>query len=320
MNLQWQPVSSILLEAGYVGSKGTHLPTQRLINQALLASPSNPVNGITTNTAANASLRAPFIGFSTSGLVYLEDDTDSSYNSLQLSATKRISHGLQFLVSYTFSKSLDNNSGASTSVFNTVSGDQDDLKQNRGLSDFDRRHRFVVNYIYEVPYWGFALPKNRFTNTVFGGWEVSGVTTWQSGSPFTINDSTGATLFGETTSRASWAPGASMANVMTSGSIESRLSGYFNTAAFVTAGTGWGNTGRNILRGPSQANYDFSAVKNFAIGERRNLQWRSEFFNIFNHPNFGNPSSSISTVSTFGTINSTVANPRVIQFALKFLF
>ncbi len=107
---------------------------------------------------------------------------------------------------------------------------------------------------------------------------------------------------------------------MTSGSVESRLNGYFNTAGFVTAGTGWGNTGRNILRGPSQANFDFSAVKNFAIGERRNLQWRSEFFNIFNHPNFGNPSSSISTVSTFGTINSTVANPRVIQFALKFLF
>lgn len=320
LNLQWQPITSVLLEAGYVGSKGTHLPTQRLINQALLASPSSPVNGITTNTAANASLRAPFIGFSTSGLVYLEDDTDSSYNSLQLSATKRLSHGLQFLVSYTFSKSLDNNSGGSTSVFNTVSGDQNDLKQNRGLSDFDRRHRFVVNYIYEAPYWGFALPKNRVTNTIFGGWELSGVTTWQSGSPFSIADTTGATLYGETTSRASWAPGASIATAMTSGSIESRLNGYFNTSAFVTAGTGWGNTGRNILRGPSQANFDFSAVKNFSLGERRNLQWRSEFFNIFNHPNFGNPSSSISTVSTFGTINSTVANPRVVQFALKFLF
>ncbi len=208
LNLQWQPVNSLLLEAGYVGSKGTHLPTQRLINQALLASPSNPINGITTNTAANASLRAPFVGFSTSGLVYLEDDTDSNYNSLQLSATKRISHGLQFLISYTFSKSIDNNSGASTSVFNTVSGDQNDLKQNRGLSDFDRRHRFVVNYIYEVPYWGFALPKNGLTRTIFGGWELAGVTTWQSGSPFSINDSTGATLYGETTSRASWATGS----------------------------------------------------------------------------------------------------------------
>jgi outer membrane receptor protein involved in Fe transport len=320
LNLQWQAEHSLLFEIGYVGSKGVHLPTQRLINQAILASPRNPVNGISTNTAANASLRAPYIGFSTSGLVYLEDDTDSSYNSLQISATKRISHGLQFLFSYTFSRSIDNNSGASTSVFNTGSGDQSNLAQAKGLSDFDVTHRMVVNYIYDIPYWGFALGRNRLTNALFSGWELSGVTTWQSGTPFSITDATGATLYGETTSRASWASGATQETAAKSGSVESRLSAYFNTAAFTTAGTGWGNTGRNILRGPSQANFDFSVVKNFSLGEQRRLQWRSEFFNVFNHPNFGNPAGAVNTVSTFGSITSTVGNPRVVQFALKFLF
>jgi hypothetical protein len=237
-----------------------------------------------------------------------------------MSATKRMSHGLQFLASYTFSKSLDNNSGGVSSVFITSSGDQRNLGQAYGPSDFDRTHRFVINYIYQVPYWGFGLTRNGLTRTVFADWQLSGVTTWQSGLPFTITDANGGALYGATTSRANFASGASASSAKKSGSTQSRLNAYFDPAAFVTAGDYFGNTSRNLLRGPRQSDWDLSVVKNFSIGGERRLEWRSEFFNLFNHTAFGLPASAVSTPSTFGSITSTVGNPRIVQFAAKVLF
>src|SRR5207248_1446231 len=150
----------------------------------------------------------------------------------------------------------------------------------------------------------------------FTGWQISGVTTVQTGSPINITDSRGASLFGSTASRASWAPGATVETATLSGSPESRLNAYFNKAAFTSAGTLWGNVGRNVLTGPGQANMDMSLTKITPFMESRMVEWRMEVFNVLNHPNFANPSGN-STSAAFGTITSTVANARLIQFGMR---
>lgn len=320
-NVQYAILKNTLLEVGYVGSKGVKLPTQIYLNQPDIATPSHPVNGLTTTTVNNASQRVPFLGMGPASLVYLKTNADSIYHSGQVSVTQRLSHGLQFLASYTYSHSIDDSSGDSSSVFVNPSGDQLNLHQATGSSDFDRPHRFIINYIYDLPYLGFHLvPQNRLTKQVLGGWQASGVTTLQTGTPFNVTDANGATYYGTSTSRASYAAGRTAASAMKSGPITGKYKAYFDTTAFVTSGTGYGNVGRNVLRGPGQANWDFSALKNFPIYERTSFQFRAEFFNIFNHTNFANPGSALSSSSSFGVISSTVGNPRVIQFAGKILF
>jgi len=319
MNLQYEFPGEMLLEVGYVGSKGTHLPWTRNVNQTQLASPSNPINGITTNTASNAADRVQYIGFSNTGFTQVQTGADSHYDSLQTSVTKRLSHGLQFLAAYTWGKSIDDNSGSSGSTLSSISGDATNTRQARGPSDYDRRHRFTFSYVYAIPTWGFGLNDSAFGRKFFAGWQVSGITTFQSGAPFSITDSKGASLFGSTASRASWAPGATKDTATLSGSTESRLTAYFNKAAFMSAGTLWGNTGRNILTGPGQQNFDASLSKITPFKESRLVEWRMEVFNLLNHPNFANPENKM-TSAAFGTITSTVANARVIQFGLRIVY
>ena len=320
VNLQYQISQSTALELGYVGTKGSRLATQRLINQPILAGAGSPVNGETTNTAANAQLRVPYVGFSPTGLVWLETSTDSRYNSMQASVTRRFSKGVRFLAAYTWAKSLDNNSGSGTgATFTPADGDQTHLSLNRGLSDFDRKHRLVVNFSYNIPKWGFGLNNTSFGKRFFDGWQLAGVVVAQSGTPISILDTSGAALYGTANSRASWAPGATVATAQLSGRTQARLNQYFNTAAFVRSGNLFGDSGRNILRGPSQRNTDLSINKNIAITERVKLEWRSEFFNILNITNFANPGGSI-TAASYGVIRNTTGNPRVIQMALKLGF
>jgi outer membrane receptor protein involved in Fe transport len=319
LSLQWEAAKDTLVEVDYVGSKGVSLPDRRAINQALLASPSDPINGITINTTANTGLRVPYEGFSPDGLLAEETAADSRYNSLQASVTRSLSHGLRLLASYTFSKSTDDTSGGSTSVFSEVAGDEAHLWVNKAPSDFDRTHRLVVNASYGIPAWGFGWNRTAFGQKFFSGWEVSGVGIAQSGTPFSITDSSGAAYFGVTGSTASYALGDTRQTAELSGSVEGRLNEYFNTAAFVKAGDYFGNAGRNILRGPWQRNVDFVVTKRFAIGERLNTEFRSEFFNAFNMVNFSSPAANIAGAN-FGVITSTQGNPRVVQFALKLLF
>ncbi|MBM3762713.1 MAG: carboxypeptidase regulatory-like domain-containing protein [Acidobacteria bacterium] len=320
LNLQYQATASTMVEVGYQGTKGTRLATQRLINQPILASPEQPINGITTNTTGNAALRVPYVGFSPTGLVWLETSTDSRYNSLQASVSRRFSKGLRLLGAYTFAKSLDNNSGSGTGAsFTQTDGDQLRLGLNRGLSDFDRTHRMVFNFSYNIPNWGFGLNRTAFGKKFFDGWQVSGVSIIQSGTPISILDTSGAALYGTSNSRASWAPGATVESATLEGRPQDRLNRYFDTVAFVRSGNLWGDTGRNILRGPSQRNVDLSVNKRFAITERVAAEWRSEFFNVFNLVNFANPGGSITAVS-YGVIRNTTGNPRVIQLAVKLVF
>ena len=318
-NVQWEATKDTMIEVGYAGSKGTSLPVRRAISQALLASPQNPVNGITTNTTANIDSRVPYLGFSPDGLLAEETDGDSRYNSLQASVTRRMSHGLRFLASYTWSKSMDDTSGGSTTIFSEVTGDESNLASSKGVSDFDRTHRFVVNLGYEVPNWGFGWKNSGVGRRLFGGWVVSGIVIAQSGTPYTVSDSGGALYYGTTGSRANFASGATLATAVKSGSPESRLNAYFNVAAFTKSGDYFGNAGRNILRGPAQRNTDFSVSKQIPIKEKLHAEFRSEFFNIFNMVNFADPAGNLNS-SGVGIIKGTNGNPRVIQFALKVVF
>lgn len=320
LNIQRQLTTATLLEIGYVGTKGSRLATQRLINQPLLASADAPINGQTTNTSGNAPLRVPYIGFSPTGLVWLETSTSSSYHSMQVSLTRRLSKGLRLLASYTWAKSLDNNSGSGTgATFTQTDGDQTRLDLNRGLSDFDRTQRLVVNFSYEIPNWGFGWKGTAFGRRFFGGWQLAAVSILQSGTPFSILDTSGAALYGTANSRASWAAGATAESAQGSGRAQDRLNRYFNTAAFARAGNFFGDSGRNILRGPIQRNLDLSINKRIPVRERLAVEWRSEFFNLFNIANFANPGSSI-TAASYGVIRNTTGNPRVIQMALKLTF
>jgi outer membrane receptor protein involved in Fe transport len=318
-NFQYEILTNIRLEIGYAGSKGVSLPDRRAIDQAILASPTNPINGITTNTSANVSLRQPFIGFSPEGLLAEETAADSRYNSLQTTLTRRYANGLRFLFSYTFSKSIDDTSGGATSIFSEITGDESNIGSSKGPSDFDRTHRAVANFGYSIPKFGFKLNDTVLGKQLFSGWEISGVTVIQSGTPFSITDSTGAVYYGVTSSRANYAPGATLATAQLSGSPESRLTEYFNTAAFTKAGNYFGDVGRNTMRGPMQRNLDFSVNKHFAVTERISAEFRAEFFNILNFVNFSNPNSSSSSTS-FGVISATEGNPRIVQFALKLMF
>jgi hypothetical protein len=319
LNLQWQAMRDTLVEVGYVGTKGVSLPDWRQIDQALLASPQAPIYGQTTNTSANASLRVPYEGFSATGLMLEETAADSRYNALQASVTRRFSHGLQFLAAYTFSKSMDDTSGGSTTLFSTLVGNQADLGANKALSDFDRPSRLTLSLTYEIPRWGFGWNNSAFGKKFFSGWMVSTVGLVQTGLPFSVTDSTGAAFYGVTSSTASWAPGATISTAELSGRTESRLNEYFDTAAFAKAGDYFGTAARNVLRGPSQRNIDLALSKRTAIGDRLQVDFRSEFFNAANTPNFTSPNGSI-TSSSFGEITSITGNPRVVQFALKMMF
>ena len=321
LNAQVQAAQNTVVEIGYVGSHGVALPLETLVNQAILASPTNPVNGVTTNTTANVQSRVPYVGFSPSGLIYLQTRASSIYNSLQTSVTQRLSHGLQLLASYTYSKSLDTQSSPTDgTTFTTFNGDQTNLAGNYGPSDYDRKNRVVVSGVYSVPAFGFALDRTAMSKKAFTGWQLSGVGTAQSGLPYSVTDASGGALYGGTTSEANFAPGASVATARLNGRTESRLTQYFNTNAFTSAGNLFGNAGRNILRGPFQRNIDLSIIKQTTIHDATNFEFRTEFFNILNFANFANPSSAISSPTSFGVISNTVGNPRIIQFVAKVNF
>ena len=325
-----------VLEVGYVGTHAVHLRETRDSQQAILVSPAHPLvvtnpSGtftITTNTVSNAPARVLAQGLNGySGFELFANDAYSHYHSLQATLSRRSGHGY-FQGAYTFSKSTDATSTGNT-AFNTAFNDQTNLADSRGLSDFDRKHRLAVSYVYEFPFFADAT---GFKGAALRGWGLTGVTIFQSGTPFSILDSGAGTAFdGITTitTGASLAPGATLASGLTSGGTESRLNGYVNINAFAHApiigddgaATGFGNLGRNVYRGPFEQTWDFSLVKNFRITERQQLRFTSDFFNIWNHPVFSSPAfTDVESPATFGHITTTENNPRIIQFSLRYAF
>jgi hypothetical protein len=352
LTLQRALGKSWVLEVGYVGTHAIHLRETRDAIQSVDASPAHPftvtdTNGnsyqITTNTFANAIARTPAPGLNGySGYQIFANDAYSTYNALQATASRR--WGQNYVqAAYTFSKNIDATSTGNT-AFNTAYNDQSNINASRGISDFNRPQRLALSYVYNFPFFAHATGAKE---VLLGNWAFSGVTIFQSGIPFSIYDSSAGTAFlgqGSTPLLgASLAAGASIASGLTSGNIHQRISnGYLNPSAFVPAPllyptqcqsdpnfcpTGFGDLSRNLYHGPFQQNWDASLIKYFKIGERQEIRFTADFFNIWNHTNFANPSVTdieaylaSPTNSPFGKIVGTVGTPRLVQFSLRWSF
>jgi Carboxypeptidase regulatory-like domain len=352
LNLQTTLAKDWTFEIGYQGSRGTKLLQGRSFNQAALASPPNPIRGETSNTVTNpltfepgnVGLRVPIEGFDSAFSTLIESAGASWYNALGASVSKRFSHGLQLLASYTWASALETNPSYTTGSFTGGFrlGDQNSARANYGFDDFIRPQRFVISYLYELPWFkaGSAL-KTR----VLGGWSVAGVTTFQNGQKLTIVDTNVLNAYGINSTqgdRVQLAPGCTNNTLVTRGSVSSRIDNYFNTSCFIIPpivgadgmATAFGNSGNGIVTGPDQRNFDISAIKKIPFTESKSLEFRAEFFNAFNTPSFANPSLNAGSVtldpntgspallldSSFGHITRTSVAPRIIQFALKFYF
>jgi len=353
LTLQRELARQWILEIGYVGTHSIHLRETRTSLQAQDVR-NNPItitnqlgqpSTISFDTFSNGPARSrslPINGYS--GMQLFANDAYSHYHSLQTTLSRRWGAGY-FQAAYTFSRSTDATSSGNT-AFNTAFNDESSLVASRGLSDFDRTHRLVVSYRYDLP---FAASATGAKKVFLQGWTVSGITILQSGTPFSVIDSgAGSAFIGPgltTTLGGQLAPGGSIAAGKTSGDIHNRLNSYLNINNFTTAplvypfdpanpsttcdpvknpnfcATNFGDLGRNIYRGPHQQNWDFSLIKNFHLGERQSLRFTTDFFNIWNHANFANPAQSdVENPSTFSRITQTVGTPRLIQFSLRYAF
>ena len=371
-SVQFGLLKNTLLEVAYVGTRALKLFKLIAINQGRLAGPQNPVVNavtgavITTNTPTNAQLRAPFQGVALgSNFVQLQTSGRSVYNSLQASLTRRLSRGLQFLASYTYAKSIDDGSATgggsgTTGIINSgLTNDtnlvfqQFDNLGNRGVSDFDRTHRFVLSFLWELPKPALAR-RSKAGRILFSNWQMSGIVTAMSGLPIDIIDSLAGTFYLGANA------GGARPNFVSGISAMSNIPAgyYFNPFAFArptvlagqiipssngtatasATGTDFGNVGRNVLRGPKQSNCDISIIRRFRLDESKNIEFRAEMFNLFNQVNFANPISNFNAVTQsggtidantgrilgnagdFGKIISTSNNARIVQLAMKFSF
>jgi hypothetical protein len=276
----------------------------------------------------------PFEGFSAPGFQAVESEGASWYNSLQATLSKRLSHGMQFIAAYTWARELDTDGGNAieTAGGNVESlGNQYGQRSRYGSVDFLPEQRLVISYLYQIP----APMRDAGFGRLVNGWQVSGVSTFQTGDILTLQGTNSTNVAGITSDRAEIAANCSNGQLETSGPLESRLGGaggkgYFNTSCIAPypvvgadgVATGFGNGGVGNVVGPGQQNWDISLVKHTAFNffnDAANVEFRTEFFNAFNHPIFANP-DLVSTDATFGDISTTANNPRIIQFALKLNF
>jgi hypothetical protein len=290
-NVQREVFRNLALMVGYFGSKGTHLISRRNLNQ--------PING--ARPFPELSQSSPILpGTNLGNITQVESGGNSSYNALWITGTRRFAHGVQFNASYTFSKSLDYNSFSTGGI---VGQDSYDVKGDRGLSDFDARHRFVFNGIYDLPFRG-----SEFAD----GWQLAVIVQLQSGSPINIVTSN-STVNGIANTLRPDVNGP----IAAIGSVER----WFDTSAF-TPVPRFGNLGRNVVIGPGFNNTDLSIIKNTRLSESLRLQFRAELFDLFNHANFGPPGTVVGTPA-FGQITSTrfptgeSGSSRQVQFAVK---
>jgi Carboxypeptidase regulatory-like domain len=323
-----------IAEFGYIGTKGTHLRETRdaiqaydVRNQPLTVMGANGASyTITQNTAANVNARSRALGLGATGYQLFADDAISIYHSGQATLTHRFSSGLEFQAAYTYSKAMDETSTGNT-AFNTAVNDQTSLKDSYGLSDFDRTHRLIFHYVYELP---FFKTSHGIERVLLARWTASGITTFQSGTPITVLDSGAASAFGLNGSGTPTTPDlvGKISQGVTHGGIHERLTSYLNINNFTPApvigsdgSTGFGDLGRNTYRGPSQQNWDLSLAKTFAITEAHQFRFGADFFNLWNHAVFSSPSFvDVESPGNFGAITSTQGSPRLIQFSGRYSF
>ncbi len=304
-NLQFerQLTDNMVLSIAYVGTKGTHLTTYYNYNRQAYDSPTCTVNFPTIGCSSAINTQAT-IG-------------NSTYNALQISLNRRFTNGLQFGASYTWSHAIDDSPGAFDTY--TANGgtpvDYRDLAAEKASSNLDTRNRFVLNGIYELPFGHgerYGAHWNGVTNAFLGGWQTNLILFIQSGTPFDVIEPGNPTVRPDLVGL----PYAGLAPLE-----------YFNPAAFAAVpanGDGValraGTFRRNVLVGPGYTDVDFSTFKNFKVGERFVIQFRAEFYNLLNHPQFVQPDYNFSD-GNFGKLTNTRLNSqRQIQFALKINF
>ena len=300
LNIQRRFGNNWLVEVGYSGSQSHKLWKRFNQNQATF----DP-----TNTIPIAN-RLPFPKFDPA-ILTSANDANGNYNGAFVKMEKSYSNGLFLLSSYTFSKSIDNNSGE---VEANDTRDRTNKRLDRSRSRYDQRHRFVASYGYELPFGKgkkFLGGAHGVGGFAISGWNLQGILSLLSGLPFSVTAASAHNT-------GSFIP--QYANLIGNGKLDNPTPNlWFNTAAFAQPAVGTqGNAARNILDGPGFKNFDFSVTKNNQLTERLRLQFRAEFFNITNHPNFGLPNGNISSPAR-GTITS-VADGRDIQFGLKLIW
>jgi hypothetical protein len=253
------------------------------------------------------------------------NDGNTNYNALLVSLRKRFSKGLAYGVSYTWSHNIadfvDNLTGGSTPAYAY------NYSLERGNSPFDVTHRFVAYATYELPIGRgkMILNDSGLASRLLGGWQLNSIVTLETGTPFTVAAPDVSGTGGNHQSRANCI-GDPFAGRSTDPSqfVGARAPGFFlNPAAFAVPALGtFGNCAPRAFHGPGIQNVDFSLFKDFVITERVRVEFRSEFFNLFNHANFNNPAANVApaSIGSFGKSTSTVTDPREIQFALKLYF
>ncbi len=301
--LQRELPLGMTLEAGYVGRAAYHLTRARNIN-------SLQPGTVQANPGVNVDALRPYSGYSQ--ITLFENAAQQNYHGLQAKLDRRFHSGLGFGVAYTWSKSITNADGKAEALFNPFNA-----SVSRGPSTLDRTHVLVLNYIYDIP---FLKNNQSVFGKVLGGWEVSGISQFQSGLAVAVLGTTDQAGVGS-------GNGAQPYNVVGNPNISNQVFSisngdqnfWFNPAAFALPAAGtFGNGGRGIIRGPGTEISNFAVRKNFTVRERMRIQLRGEAFNVFNHPNWNNPNVT-PTSSSFGRIQSKTGN-RDIQVALRFEF
>jgi len=330
-DLQYEVLPNWMVDAAYVGSKGTHLSDVLDLNQQ------NPTTG-----------QYPYDQFSS--LLYVESNAASNYNSLQLRSEKRTSHGLSLLLAYTYSKSFDDISSVfGGSVGSGLPQNSQDLRGDRGPSDFNAVHRFIGSFVYDLPLQRLWAHGPSWSARLLDNWQAGGIATAQSGSPFTVvlagSPASSAAAFGNP-ARPDLVGNPFQAGTIAgcAGPSQVRVpQSWFNPCAFVDPPAGvypgtfqFGDEGRNVLTGPGFTDIDFGLSKSMALGrENHRLQLRGDFFNLLNHPNFDIPvhvfgGCSVTTQvcpyggPSFGKVLSANSYgdkpPRQIQLSMRYIF
>ncbi|MBL8229213.1 MAG: TonB-dependent receptor [Bryobacterales bacterium] len=330
MNVQYELMENLLFDVAYAGSKGTALPAPVAINQldsrflaqgaTLLQQVPNPFRAfaspgpLSAATTTRLQLLRPFPQFV--GLTNnLAGIGSSSYHSLQMKVNKRLSHGFSVLGAYTMGKILTDTSPFLTSFLDPSPGFQDTYNRrlDRAIATQDVAQRLVISYVWEIPVARGNAPKAA--KLVLGGWQLNGITTFQSGQPLVITNAV------PTTSGAT-RPNNLGRSAKKEGRVHDRLASYFDASVFAAPGPfEFGTTARTLpdIRTDGVRNFDLSLFKNFAITERSTLQLRGEFFNVFNTVRFDAPNGGFGNPA-FGSINAQENLPRNVQLALRFSF
>jgi hypothetical protein len=379
LDLQWQPRNDVVLTLGYLGNHGVHEVLPIPFNQPGIATPTSPINnqiysygysaatptisggcddfndasptciqlpaeavqttlGNFTASDGNTALRSKYIGINPNADLWTAEGI-SNYDALELSLTKKMSHGLQINASYTYSHSLDEGSGVGAGLFFNGNNPADP-RTSYASSDFDRTHVFTISYLYNLP---TIKDAHGVVNVLANGWGVTGITVAESGEPFSVIDFSGLAggLFYSADDFVT-NPILPLASGVTPKAAESRSGGggnlvngqpYVNPNVFSVPSlapgqdgvppcetvsgtmvcdnyeTGFGTTGRNVFRSPFQTTFNFSILKNFKLSERFNLKFQADAFNLFNHPSLDTPDTDFELNPCFNPVPCYTLTP-----------